>query len=335
MVQIVRDLAGTDFAQKLSVFGSEEFLASKSTDYGWFVSRKFVLPFIVDGRLRKLGFKRIMLTTEAIRRGESPTPEEEHGFLEDVLRVCAQGKQISADSIATQANAVFRSVPLGSDSLPWGSYVVDLTKPETAIFDSFDPAHKNRIRKGIRDGVVVTTTNDIDTVYENVKATMARQRLLFFPSRSYLAELQKRLGPMITFYVAQHENRLQGSAVVVHNQCGAFYYYGGSIVEPSPGSLTLMHFEIIKNLKKKNVPVYDLMGARLTTGNDAKIEGIQRFKRRFASGMRIGFCFRSILSPLRHRMMLAAVKTFFVLKGSHYSGDVFDQARHNQASVTT
>jgi lipid II:glycine glycyltransferase (peptidoglycan interpeptide bridge formation enzyme) len=228
-----------------------------------------------------------------------------------------------------QANAVFRMPPSNADSLPWGSYIVDLTRPETAIFDSFDSAHKNRIRKAIREQVVISAITDVDKIYDNIRETMERQNMLFFPSRSYLVELQRRLGPGIDFYIAEQGNKLQGCAVVVHNHLGAFYYYGGSVSEPSPGSLTMMQYEIIKDLKKKNVPVYDLMGARLTSGNDPKIEGIQRFKRRFSSGLRAGYCFRSILSPLRHQLMVGAVKTYFLLKGSHYSGDVFDQTRRN------
>lgn len=333
MVEIVREVDNSEFADKLPVFGSKEFLSAKSAEYGWFVSDKFVLPFAVDSRLRKLGFRRIVLTCEPVSLLLESTSEEERAFLDDVLRLCAEGKQIGGDSISAQANAVFRSVPSTSDSLPWGSYIVDLTKSETAIFDSFDSAHKNRIRKGIRDGVVIRTTTDLNTIYQNVKETMVRQNLLFFPSRHYLDELQRRLKASITFYVAEHANRLQGSAVVVHNHNGAFYYYGGSISEPSPGSLTLMQFEIIKDLKTKNIPVYDLMGARLTTGNDAKIDGIQRFKRRFASGMRTGLCFRTILNPMRHRLMIAAVKSFFFLKGARYDGDVFDQTRRIEVGV--
>jgi hypothetical protein len=333
MLQIATEVASQEFAEKLPVFGSKEFLSAKSKEHGWFVSDKFVLPFVVDNRLRKIGFRRIVLTSEPVSLFPESTSEEEQAFLDEVLRLCAKGKQIGADSISAQANAVFRTVPSSSDSLPWGSYTVDLTKSETAIFDSFDSAHKNRIRKGIRDGVVVRTTSDINTIYQNVKETMVRQNLLFFPSLHYLDELQRRLESRITFYIAEHANRLQGSAVIVHNQHGAFYYYGGSISEPSPGSLTLMQSEIIKDLKKKNIPVYDLMGARLTTGNDAKIEGIQRFKRRFASGMRTGLCFRTILNPVRHRVMIAAVKSFFFLKGAHYSGDVFDQTRRVEVGV--
>jgi hypothetical protein len=332
MLQLVRTLQPA-IAEKLPVFGSEEFLSAKSPEYGWFISENFVLPFVVDARLRKVGFKRIMVTTEPVALRSQPSVDEEQSFLEDVLQAC-EGRDISADSIATQANAVFRTVPSGVDTLPWGSYLVDLRKTENAIFDSFDSAHKNRIRKAIKDGVAIASTKDVAMIYHNIKETMDRQHLLFYPSKRYLLELQQKLQQNITFHIAEKDHSLQGVAVVLHNKLGAYYYYGGSIAEPSPGSLTLLHYEIIKDLKTKGVPVYDLMGARLSQNNDAKIEGIQRFKRRFASSMRAGFCFRKVLHPLRYRMMISTIKTFFFLKGSQYEGDVFDQARRVEACTT-
>jgi hypothetical protein len=332
MLKLMRKLE-FGLAEQLPVFGSQEFLSAKSSEYGWFVSDKFVLPFVVDGRLRKFGFKRIVLTTDTVSLNRDSTVEEERAFLNDVLRLCGEGKQIQADSIAAQANAVFRTAPSATDILPWGSYVVDLTKSETAIFDSFESGLKNRIRRGTKDGVVVATTCDIDKIYRSIRETMERQSMLFYPSQAYLCELQRRLGEKITFYVAEQAKGLQGCAVVVHNHRGAFYYFGGSASDPSPGSLTLMQYEIIKDLKTKNVPVYDLMGARLTTNNDPKIEGIQRFKRRFASGLRTGLCFRKILHPVRYQLMITAVKTFFMLKGSQYAGDVFDQIHRREANA--
>ena len=73
--------------------------------------------------------------------------------------------------------------------------------------------------------------------------------------------------------------------------------------------------------------MYDLMGARMDTVGDEKLEGIQRFKSRFASGMRQGYCFRSILHPMRHRLFLSTARSYFMLKGSRYTGDVIDQAK--------
>jgi hypothetical protein len=326
MVEIVKQLAGSAASQHLPIFGSEEFLASKSTDYGWFVSEDYILPFFMDTRLRKLGFNRMMLTTEAIPLHENVRPGSDGEFLDEVLSICQQGKRIKADWVVTQANAVFSAAPSQSDSLPWGSYIVDLTKPEAAIFETFDPKHKNMIRRATKGGVVIKTTDDVAAIYNNVRETMVRQNLLYFPSQSYLSELQRRLGDKISFHTALHDNVIQGSAVVVHNHRGGFYYYGGSIAEPFPGALTLMQYEIMKELKQKNVPVYDLMGARMIV-DDSKIEGIQRFKRRFASGMRSGYCFRRIINPRRHKILNTALRMYFVLKGSHYEGDIFDVTR--------
>lgn len=333
MIEIVRQHADYSWAQHLPIFGSEEFLASKSTDYGWFVSEDYILPFFMDARLRKVGFNRMMFTTEAILLNENVNPGSDNEFLDEVLNICEKGKRIRADWVVTQANAVFTTVPCRTDSLPWGSYIVDLTKSETAIFEAYDPKHKNMIRRATRGGVVIETTTDIATIYNNVRETMVRQNLLYFPSRVYLSELQRRLGDKITFHIALHDNHIQGSAVVVHNHRGGFYYYGGSIAEPFPGALTLMQYDIMKELKRKNVPVYDLMGARIIVGDDSKIEGIQRFKRRFASGMRSGYCFRRIINPRRHKMLNTAMKMYFAMKGSHYDGDVIDVTRRSEMNA--
>lgn len=325
MVEIQRQLQDKSVAEKLYVFGTREFLASKSTDHGWFLSKDFALPFWVD---RSLAFRRLVFTTETICLREDLTVEAEKQFLDEIVGICERGKDIRVDLIATpQANAVFRAVPSGSECIAWGSYIVDLTKPETAIFDAFHAKHRNVIRKASADGVTITTTRDTALIYGSLKETMVRQRLLFFPSKSYLDELQRQLDDKITFYIALREAQLQGAAVVVHNQVGAFYYYGGSIEKPYTGSLNLMQYEIMRDLKRKNVPVYDLMGARITTGGDSKIEGIQRFKSRFASSMRRGYSFRRIIRPVKHRIFISAVKAYFALKGSQYHGDVIDQTR--------
>jgi lipid II:glycine glycyltransferase (peptidoglycan interpeptide bridge formation enzyme) len=158
---------------------------------------------------------------------------------------------------------------------------------------------------------------------------MARQRLLFFPSKTYLSALQHRLKDNLRLYTAVHDSKVQGAAVIVYNHLGAFYYYGGSVERPYRGSMNLMHYDIMKDLKRMNIPVYDFMGARIVTGGDPKIEGIQTFKSRFATGMRRGHTFRYIINPLRHRMFVLAVKGYFALKGCRYNGDFIDQARHN------
>jgi hypothetical protein len=321
---------------KLPVFATEAFLASKSPDYGWFVSEDLALPFVID---RTLCFSRMIFTSEPIYVRDSVSPQREIQFLNEVLRLCSlRGGPLAVDSVSSsQANVVSRVVPDGSDYISWGSYVVDLTSTEEAIFANFHSKHRNVIRKASATGVKISTTGDTRLIYSNLQHTMRRQHVLFYPSQSYLDRLQRNLQNNITFYVATHEGTLQGTAVIAHNDLGAFYYYGGSVTAPTTGSLNLMHYEIMQDLKRKGVPVYDLMGARLDASNNAKIEGIQRFKSRFASGVRVGYRFRKIIRPTKHKIFLAAVKTYFTLRHSSYAGDVIDEcpanARVGPASV--
>jgi len=322
MVRLLQSNEG--FANRLPIFATPEFLAARSGEYGWFAGEDFALPFIVE---QKLCFRRLIFTTEAIPLSEAASPDKEREFLEAVLRVCEAQKEIAVDFIsAPQANVVFRTVPRGCENVPWASYIVDLTRSSSEIFSGFHSKHRNVIRNAMTNEVAVAKTRDVGVIFRNLRETMSRQHLLFYPSEKYLNALATLLGENVTFYTASHRGQLQGCAVVVHNHLGAFYYRGGSIERPATGSLNLLQFEIMKDLQHKGVPVYDLMGARPNTGGNNKIENIQRFKARFASDIRQGYSFRSIIRPVKYRLFVTAVRGYFRLKGSNYSGDVIDQS---------
>ena len=64
----------------LPFFAQEKYLETKSSDYGWFVSEKFILPFVL---FNTYIFKRIVFTTESINKCNSSI-EEEEAFLNDM-----------------------------------------------------------------------------------------------------------------------------------------------------------------------------------------------------------------------------------------------------------
>jgi len=306
------------------VFATEAFLSAKSSEYGWFVSGTLALPYVID---RKLCIRRLILTSEPVHLEPEISPEQERRFLNEVVRICGLSGPASADFISPgQANAVFHVVPDGCEYIRWGSFVVDLRPDEPVIFNTIHPKHRNTIRKATSLGVAVSETDDIALVYNSLRDTMMRQRVLFYPSLAYLERLRRNLHDRISFCTASHEGVVQGVAVIAYNQHGAYYYYGGSVPSPVTGAVNLMHYQIIRSLKGKGIPVYDLMGARLAGYNHPKIEGIQRFKSRFASGVRDGFTFRALIKPLKYRLFVSAVKTHFALRGSSYEGDVIDQS---------
>ena len=47
----------------LPIFATENYLKSKSDDYGWFVTKEVILPFSIE---KKLIFKRLIFSTETI-----------------------------------------------------------------------------------------------------------------------------------------------------------------------------------------------------------------------------------------------------------------------------
>lgn len=105
------------------------------------------------------------------------------------------------------------------------------------------------------------------------------------------------------------------------------YYYGGSVFRPYVGSVPLLHFEIMKYLQKKGVPVYDLMGARLQLEPGSKYEGIQQFKRQLGGKLWVGKTFKAVFRPRRYELFNLMASVYFLLKSSQYQGDPVDQVQ--------
>lgn len=319
MVEVVRDSGS--FGDCLPVFATEGFLRAKSDEYGWFRDKKFVLPFFVDKRLI---FRRLVLTNEPMRLDKA-TEEEEKAFLNAVSDCCRD--ELKADFVATQANAVFDAVPEGCMSIDWGSYVVSLDGDEEALMKNIQARTRTKIRKAMRDNVVVEKTEDIVTIYDILKQTMDRQKELYYPSKGFLTRLKQNLGESAAYFFSRKNGEVQGGAVVLYNHLRAYYYFGGSVFRPYVGSVPLLHFEIMKYLQEKGVPVYDLMGVRLQLKPGSKFEGIQQFKRQLGAKLWVGKTFKAVFRPKRDELFNLMASVYFRLKGGQYQGDPIDQVQ--------
>jgi len=309
-IEIVR--IDTEFKKYLPIFATKNFLETKSKEYGWFVSKEAILPFYID---RRAIFSKLVFTNETIFLGNNI---DEATFLDEVIK---KAKSLKVDMISQPlASAVFRTVPKDTQSIEWGSYVVDLTQSEDKILQNMHSKHRNVVRKAIRDGVEVKETQDVKIVYENLKETM--QRL----NRGYpsIEELE-RVKNFSKFYIALKDGVVQGSCLLPYNQHGAFYLYGGSIERPYTGSLNYMHYFAMLELKKEGVKEYDFMGARVEVEKGSKLEGIQRFKSRFGGELKRGYLWKHIYSPYKVNMIYAIQKLRYRLKGQLYLGDAIDQ----------
>ena len=80
MIKLFKDKLHIDI--DLPFFAQKKYLASKSENYGWFVSDDFILPFII---YKKNIFKRLVFSTGVIERRISST-EKEKDFLNEIVK---------------------------------------------------------------------------------------------------------------------------------------------------------------------------------------------------------------------------------------------------------
>jgi len=298
----------------LPIFATENYLKSKSDEYGWFVTDDFILPFTID---KKLMFKRLIFTTDTIYINKILTTFEEKEFLNEVVLYCKK-HDICDFIFKAQANAVFNTYPDSSEHVQWGTYEIDLNGSTDEVFSKYHSKTRNMVRKAIKTDVTVTTTKDIKKVYENIKNTFLRQNSLLYPSLEYLQKLQKNLNNNIEFFVAEQNNTVQGSAIIIYDNRRSYYIYGGSISRPTPGSINLLHNKIMEFFQEKNLDYYDFVGARICVEAKSKFESLQKFKKSFGSTLRIGFAFRVVIKPLKYKLFTLLVQIYFKLKRSSY-----------------
>lgn len=315
MVNLVRtaNLVGIDFTRH--VFASEGYLSAQSSKYGWLVSEGFVLPFYLEDILI---FRRLIFTSAPICRNDQPSKlSEVQDFLDSVVSVLDRNRLCDFIS-KPQSNAVFQVAPKGSVFCHWGTYETRIDKPDDLLLKSFHSKHRNVINKAMRDGVIVESIFDLQIVYQNIRLTLLRQRLPYYPSLTFIRRLCARLPDQVLTLGAFHNGQLQGVALVPFDAERGYYLYGGSIENPYGGSLNLLQYEVMRRLRDKGVLVYDFVGARINVEEGSKYEGIQRFKLRFGADLQKGFAFRVVFSPFKFALFSFLVKAYFALRGRSY-----------------
>ncbi|WP_455624961.1 lipid II:glycine glycyltransferase FemX [Parabacteroides sp.] len=306
----------------IPVLARENYLKVKSVEYGWFDSQYYYMPFYIDQRFV---FRRLVLPFGPIARFYKHAGNGEEEFFNCVLEFMKSHKSIlKCDYLSQpQSNVVLPYIPKYGTVIPWGSYTIDLTRSDEEIFTSFHTKHKNVIRKAAKEGVIIECNGDYEAVWRNVSDTLHRQKV-YPPQFSYYEQLAKNIPDNVAFYVAKLNGVIQGSAVVIYDQEIAYYMYGGSSPNPFTGSVNLLQYEIMKDMKLKGVKVYDMVGARIIYNENSKFAGIQRFKSRFSSDFKRGYILRMIFSPLKYRLFLLCVKLYGKLHGFNYSDSIDD-----------
>ncbi len=306
------------YMEDIPVHAMEGMLKSRSDEYGWFVDEKFILPFFIDKRLI---FRRMVFTSETIKRDPNATIEEEKAFLNEMVDLTKRKKMAHFISKA-QSKAVFRTYPDAAEVVPWGTMVVDLDRSEEELFKSYESKCRNIIKKARKLGVTVEETDDIELVYKYLKDTFVRQNSPYIAPLSFFQNLVKNLPNNTKLFIAKAGEEVQGSTIVLYDKTHGYYEYSGSAANPVPGSINMLQDEIMKRLQKMGIKSYDMVGVRLNVKPGTKQAAIRRFKERFRPALVEGYAFRVVIDPMMFALHEIAIKSYFRLKGMRYKDPI-------------
>jgi predicted dehydrogenase/threonine dehydrogenase-like Zn-dependent dehydrogenase len=319
-----------DWHPRLSVYASEEFLKAVSDEYGWIGgideqgALRCVLPYTI---VKKATVRMARFRVETIAPGDDVDLLQEKAFLNNVV---AYLRSIGADLIIpASTNTLFRTAPDGAIVAPYGSYIIDLSISEEALWKKVHSKHRNVIRNARSKGVEILSGPEYaGTAYELVRDTFKRSDLTFMSYDSF-KRMITGLGGRVKVFVATLSGTIQGCAVVPYSQHSAYYAYGGSI-SPSPvtGATNLIQWHAICHFRDLGVKQYDFCGARLQPEEGSKQAGLVMYKERFGGPLRLGYMWKYNLSKLKSPIYSLAVK---LIRG----GDIVDKEHHKLSGFET
>jgi hypothetical protein len=305
----------------LPIFASEAFLKTAGDEYGWLGGfdesddLRCILPYTV---VRKATFRMVRFRIETIHVGVDLPIQQEKTFLN---RVVDHFRSIGADVIIpATTNTIFRTYPTGADVAPYGSYVVDLTQTEEALWSKLHSKHRNVIRNAMNKGVQVRTgIEHLDRAFDLVQETFKRSSMPFMSADAFKRTVVG-LGENVRILIAEHDGVAQGCAVLPFSTYAAYYVYGGTAPKTLTGAMNFLQWEAMRLFQKLGVKRYDFVGVRIDPAKGSKQEGLQMFKERFGGQLMRGYMWKQPLRPFRAAAYSIAVR---LLRG----GDIVDVER--------
>ena len=307
---------------ELSIYASENFLKTVGDEYGWLGGTdnsgklRCILPYTI---IRKTLVRMVRFRVETILMSEDLSIEEEKAFLNSCIEYF---RSIGADVvIPATTNTIFRAYPQGAIAAPYGTYIIDLSKPEEQLWNDLHSNHRNKIRIALKKGVEIRSGMEyLNTSYELIRDTFKQSKLGFMDKKAY-TQLATGIVENIKIFVATCQDHIQGCLVVPFSKYSAYTLHSGRIPESKTGAMNLLRWEAIRYFHRIGVQRFDSVGIRINPKKGSKQEGLMMFKKRFGGQLKQGYMWKYPINPLKYRVYNLAVK---LMRG----GDIVDAERH-------
>ncbi len=307
----------------LPVYASERFLKTVGEEYGWVGGTddagqlRCVLPYTI---LRKFCFRFVRFRVETIPLQGELSLEEEKSFLNSSMQYF---RSIGADMIVPASNnSIFRTYPDGAVVAPYGTFIIDLRRPEETLLSEVSENYRKQIRRAATAGVhVVSGMEYLDTAYDLTAETLRRSGIKFKAHSEFRKHLLQGLGDNVNIFIAKYQGAIQACLVAPFSKYCGFSWYGGTIAEPIRGAMHLLHWEAMRTFRELGVQRFNFTGVRINPEKGSKQEGIMNFKMRFGGTLTQGYMWKYSFSALKFGAYWLAIR---ILKG----GDTVDREQH-------
>ena len=321
----------------IPIFATQQYAdylkENKNSNTIWFAGfnsygLEYILPFAI---MQRGPFKKGTFLTATISLGQNDMIKYEKKFLNKIIEYIKLNSL--CDWIQQGPNwAIFKTFPDNALYAPFGTYRIDLQdKTEEELFKNISRRTRQDINKAIRENVVINKdkTSFEDSI-ELISETLKKANISPF-TRDNFDMIYKHFKKNLWNYTAYYDNVAQTSCIFFYNPYSTYAMYAGSKNRPIRGATSLLHWEAIKESKKKNIKYYDFVGALLNPVKDSKPYRIQMFKSHFRPELIEGFLWKMIIDKRKYLIFLLYTKIKNTLKGKKYKRDFIDQEMKKRA----
>lgn len=187
--------------------------------------------------------------------------------------------------------------------------VLDIRPSEEQLLSGMKPKGRYNIKVAERRGVAVSQVNDLNAFYRIYSETAALDKFTT-RSKSYFEDFVKSI-PGAAIFVARLRNRPIASALVVFHDDTTSYLYGGtSRKAASSMPAYLLHWEAIREAKRRRSRWYDFGEIPPTDDPNHPLSGLRSFKLKFgAKEVRLLGSWDYIFRPLLYTLYRMAEKS--------------------------
>lgn len=301
--------------------GYHDYVAAQGNIPTYLYDSDFILMVVLKKRAI---FRFADLPVEYIQYSETASPDPQK-FLDACMAYLKEEQKLHWVN-QPYSSARFQDVPSQCLKIPYGNHLIDMTQDEGVIWDAFETANRNRIRKAEKSNVEIRFggLELLDDFYQLDVKTSQRSGLTP-KDKSFYEEQFEYFPDQIKVAVAYFEGEPQGASFSYCDGHSCYYMYGASADKSESGSINLMVWRMLQNMKALNMQLFSFVGARINPDPESKFYGINRFKTRFAAEVETCYLFKVIFNIPMYKFYDRIKRINQSLRHQTYMIDIIDQ----------